>query len=61
MKTRTGGFPLGFRRGGSPWQKDLSGMIAWALDNGVEVVDLVADVAASIGTRGRCRPAHRLH
>jgi len=49
MKTRTGGFPLGFRRGGSPWQKDLNGMIAWALQNGVEVVDLTADPVHSAG------------
>ena len=23
MKTRTGNFPIGFRRGGTDWQKDL--------------------------------------
>jgi len=49
MKTRTGSFPLGFRRGGSPWQKDLDGMIAWALANGIEVVDLAADPVNSAG------------
>jgi sugar phosphate isomerase/epimerase len=49
MKTRTGGFPIGFRRGGSPWQKDLSGMIAWALQNAVEVVDLGPDAPVSAG------------
>ncbi len=39
MKTRTGGFPIGFRRGWSDWQKDTAGMIAWAKQSGIEVVD----------------------
>ena len=34
MKTRTGGFPLGFRRGGNEWEKDLSAVIAWCKTNG---------------------------
>ncbi len=40
LKTRTGGFPIGFRRGWSDWQKDTSGLIAWAKDNGLGVIDL---------------------
>lgn len=40
MKTRTGGFPIGFRRGWSDWQKDTSGLIAWAKENGLGVIDL---------------------
>src|SRR5688572_9115940 len=40
MKTRTGGFPIGFRRGWSDWQKDTAGMIGWAKENRLEVVDV---------------------
>lgn len=43
MKTRTGGFPIGFRRGWSDWQKDLTGAIQWATENGLEVMDLGRD------------------
>jgi len=43
MKTRTGNFPIGFRRGWSDWQKDLEGLIAWALENDLEVIDLGRD------------------
>lgn len=38
--TRTGNFPIGFRRGGSEWQKDLPGLLVWARENGFGVVDL---------------------
>ena len=40
LKTRTGGFPIGFRRGWSDWQKDLAGWTAWAEENGFGVLDL---------------------
>ena len=40
MKTRTGGFPLGFRRGGSEWQRDLGGLISWAQENGFGALDI---------------------
>jgi sugar phosphate isomerase/epimerase len=43
MKTRTGSFSLGFRRGGSDWQNDLERLIAWALENDLEVLDLGPD------------------
>jgi len=43
MKTRTGNFPIGFRRGGGNWQKDLTGLIGWAKENGLEVMDLGKD------------------
>ena len=43
LRTRTGGFPLGWRRGGSDWQKDLAGMVAWAKQNDVGAVDLGRD------------------
>ncbi|MEO8397637.1 MAG: sugar phosphate isomerase/epimerase, partial [Chloroflexota bacterium] len=39
MKTRTGSFPIGFRRGGSNWQKDLTSLIAWTKASGLEVID----------------------
>ncbi|MBS3735468.1 MAG: sugar phosphate isomerase/epimerase [Phycisphaerae bacterium] len=43
MQTRTGSFPIGFRRGGSPWQKDLDALIAWAADAGFEAIDVGRD------------------
>jgi sugar phosphate isomerase/epimerase len=43
MKTRTGGFPIGFRRGWSDWQKDLSATIAWAKSSNLECIDLGRD------------------
>ena len=43
MKTRTGGFPIGSRKVGSPWQSELSDLIEWSLENGLEVVDTVTD------------------
>ncbi len=29
MKTRTGNYPIGFRRGGTEWQRDIDSLIAW--------------------------------
>lgn len=43
MKTRTGSFPIGFRRGWSDWQKDLPTIITWAKNAGLEVVDVGRD------------------
>jgi sugar phosphate isomerase/epimerase len=43
MKTRTGNFPIGFRRGGSEWQRDLEALIAWAQENDLQVIDLGTD------------------
>ncbi len=43
MNTRTGNFPIGFRRGGSAWQKDLPRLIQWAKDNGLSYIDLGRD------------------
>ncbi|MCC6895001.1 MAG: sugar phosphate isomerase/epimerase [Anaerolineae bacterium] len=43
MKTRTGSFPIGFRRGWSDWQKDTAGAIAWAKESGLEVIDIGRD------------------
>jgi len=47
MKTRTGNFPLGFRRGGSNWQRDLEGLIAWAKENELEAIDVGRDANLS--------------
>ena len=38
--TRTGNFPIGFRRGGSGWQKEISALISWARDNEFAALDL---------------------
>ncbi|MCZ7647276.1 MAG: sugar phosphate isomerase/epimerase [Planctomycetota bacterium] len=38
--TRTGGFPVGFRRGWSEWQKDLPALAGWAKANGFGAIDL---------------------
>lgn len=43
LHTRTGAFPIGFRRGWSDWQRDLPGLVAWAKENGLGVVDLGGD------------------
>ena len=43
MKTATGNFPLGWRRRNFAWEQDLPGMIAWALENDLEVIDLGRD------------------
>ncbi len=40
FSTHTGNFPIGFRRGGSAWQKDVSSLIGWARDNGFAAIDL---------------------
>lgn len=44
--TRTGSFPIGFRRAGSDWQKNLANVISFAKENGfagIDVGDLPAD------------------
>lgn len=43
MKTATGNFPLGWRRRNFSWEQDTAGMIAWALENDLEVIDLGQD------------------
>ena len=40
MKTRTGHFPIGFRRGRGDWQSDLGKLVEWAVDNELEVIDI---------------------
>ncbi len=43
MQTRTGGFPIGFRRGWMDWQKDLGALLAWAKSHGLGCIDLGKD------------------
>ena len=50
MKTATGNFPLGWRRRNFAWEQDLDGMIAWALENDLEVIDLGGDADRSAKT-----------
>ena len=50
MKTATGNFPLGWRRRNYAWEQDLDGMIAWALENDLEVVDLGQDADSDVKT-----------
>jgi sugar phosphate isomerase/epimerase len=40
MPTRTGNFPIGFRRGGGQWQKDLPSLARWAKEAQLEAIDL---------------------
>lgn len=56
--TRTGGFGIGFRRGGGQWQKDLAGLIDWAKANefecldvgGVEAVTQISKAGLAVGS-----------
>ena len=47
MKTKTGNFPIGFRRMGFDWQEDLDALIAWTLENDLELIDLNGDADSS--------------
>lgn len=60
MKTRTGSFPIGFRRGRG-WQEDLPALVEWAVESGFEAIDLgiatredVATVRAAGLSIGSC-------
>ncbi|MCC7144978.1 MAG: sugar phosphate isomerase/epimerase [Phycisphaeraceae bacterium] len=39
-RTRTGSFPIGFRRGWSDWQRSLPGLIEFARKNDFEAIDV---------------------
>ena len=55
VQTRTGSFPIGFRRVNSPWQKNLENVIAFAKQNGfagIDVGDLSAEQIAPIFAAG---------
>ncbi len=38
-QTRTGSFPIGFRRGWGDWQRDAAGLCRWVSDNGFAFID----------------------
>ena len=42
-RTRTGGFPIGFRRMWFGWQKDLKALLAWAREERFGAIDLGND------------------
>jgi sugar phosphate isomerase/epimerase len=48
VRTRTGNFPIGLRRMGGDWQKDLSSFIAFARANQFEYIDVGALPAQEI-------------
>ncbi len=50
LTTRTGGWPIGFRKGWSDWQKDAEGCVRWAKDNEMAVIDLGGD-APEVGPK----------
>lgn len=54
LTTRTGAFPIGFRRGWSDWQKDLPSVLNWAKANNFGVVDVGRNVddAAAVTAAG---------
>jgi len=43
FKTKTGNFPVGFRRGGWKWQSELAVAIDWAKSHGFGALDLARD------------------
>src|ERR1051325_7102879 len=51
MATRTGNFPIGFRRGWSDWQKkDLGALASWAKKACFDVLDLMNVSKADFAT-----------
>ncbi len=53
--TRTGNFPIGFRRGWSDWQRDMSALIAFAREQDFPVLDfgpITADELAPVFAAG---------
>lgn len=54
MTTRTGNFPIGFRRGWSDWQRgSIENLAKWAGENGFEALDLMNVSAADIEALAR--------
>ena len=50
MRTRTGNFPIGFRRGNTKWQRDISSLVEWTVQNDLEVIDLTTDPVGALKT-----------
>ena len=57
-RTRTGNFPIGFRRLWFDWHKDLPALIAWAKENRFGVIDLGPDAEQTVPPllKGGLRP-----
>lgn len=47
-KTHTGNFVIGFRRGGTPWQKEIDSLITWAKENQFGAIDVGFNAAPDI-------------
>jgi len=47
MHTKTGNFPIGFRRGWSEWQKEIAQLVDWAKSNEFAHIDLGKDADTS--------------
>ena len=58
VHTRTGHFPIGFRRMGFEWHKDLKALLAWAQEEGMGVIDLGrdADQSVAVAAKSGVRP-----
>jgi len=56
MSTRSGNFPIGFRRAGVEWQKDLGKLAKWSKQAGFDVIDFThrcgADDIATLKSAG---------
>ena len=50
MGTRTGNFTIGFRRGGTEWQKNLASQAKWAKQAGFDAIDLGRATAQDVTT-----------
>ena len=48
FRTRTGQFPIGFRRMGGPWNQDFPGLLAWMRQEKFGVFDLTAQPVSDI-------------
>jgi sugar phosphate isomerase/epimerase len=50
MPTRTGNFPIGFRRGWTDWQRDVPSLAAWAREIGFDALDVPVATPADVKT-----------
>jgi len=57
-RTRTGNFPIGFRRMWFDWHKDLNVLLAWANEQGISVIDLGndADKTMALAAKSGIKP-----
>jgi sugar phosphate isomerase/epimerase len=49
MPTKTGNYGIGFRRGGTEWQKDLTSQAKWAKQTGFDAIDLGRATKEDVG------------